>query len=92
MEDARQNGNPEMSIVLCANKTDLEDKRVITAEEGQEFATRHNLIYVETSAKSGAGVDDAFNKTSESILDKIQAGLDIQDDSHGIKIGKKSHT
>jgi Ras-related protein Rab-2A len=71
---------------------DLEDKRVISREEGTEFAQRHNLVYVETSAKSGTGVDEAFNKTSESILDKINAGLDVQDDAHGIKLGKKSHS
>jgi Ras-related protein Rab-2A len=81
-----------MSIVLCANKVDLEDKRVITAEEGKEFATRHNLIYVETSAKSGVGVDDAFTGATQSILNKIEEGLDVHDESHGIKLGKKTHT
>lgn len=91
LEDARQNGNPEMSIVLCANKVDLEDKRVITTEEGKEFAERHQMIYVETSAKSGVGVDDSFHAATQNILDKIDAGLDIHDESHGIKLGKKKH-
>ena len=33
------------------NKVDLEDERVITKNEGQEFAKKHNCKFFETSAK-----------------------------------------
>ncbi|RYH04738.1 hypothetical protein EON65_46650 [archaeon] len=35
-------------------------RRVITTEEGQAFAEDHGLAYIETSAKSADGVDEAF--------------------------------
>lgn len=38
LEETRYNANPEMTIMLIGNKIDLEDKRVVSYEEGQAFA------------------------------------------------------
>ena len=45
--------------ILVGNKNDL--KRQITTEEAQDFANQFNLIYIETSAKTGKNVDNAFH-------------------------------
>jgi Ras-related protein Rab-2A len=66
-----------MTITLVANKIDLEEKRVISKEEAQEFATRNGLLYCETSAKSGFGVDNSFVETTKNICKKIEDGLDL---------------
>ena len=79
-----------MTITLVANKIDLDDRRVITTEEGQEFAKANGLLYVESSAKTGKGVDDAFEDTTKDICGKIDQGLDLANESHGIKVGKKT--
>ena len=92
LTDTRQHGNPDMVIILCANKIDLEDQRVVSEEEGREWAARHDMLYIETSAKMGDGVDSSFNQATEQILDKIQNGsLDLEDESNGVRLGKKSH-
>ena len=38
LEEARQNGNPNMQIMLIGNKADLEAKRCVSTEEGERFA------------------------------------------------------
>ena len=38
LEDARQHANPNITIMLIGNKSDLESRRVVSREEGQRFA------------------------------------------------------
>eukprot|EP00048_Salpingoeca_helianthica_P023177 m.22802 g.22802 ORF g.22802 m.22802 type:complete len:189 (+) comp8371_c0_seq1:2125-2691(+) len=45
---------------VLATKIDLEQRRVIQAEEGEDFAKRNGLAYFEVSAKTGQGIQDAF--------------------------------
>jgi Ras-related protein Rab-2A len=88
LEEARQHANPSMVIMLIGNKSDLEHRRAVSTEEGKAFAQQHGLIFLETSAKTAANVDQAFVQTAEKIHDNILQGLvDISNDSHGIKAG-----
>ena len=50
-----------MTLVLIGNKIDLEDKRVISTEEGQKFAKQNDMIFFETSAKNSNNVFEMFN-------------------------------
>ena len=74
LEDARQNANTNMTIMLIGNKCDLENKRQVSREEGEQFAAQHNLIFMETSAKTAHNVDHAFINTAKAIYQKIQSG------------------
>ena len=42
--------------MLVGNKTDLQDKRQVTTEEGEKKAKELNVMFIETSAKSGYNV------------------------------------
>lgn len=53
----RDNAYSKMIILLVANKCDLKLERQVSTEEGQAFAQRNNLLYFETSAKTGQGVE-----------------------------------
>jgi Ras-related protein Rab-2A len=57
LEEARQNGNPNMTIMLIGNKNDLEHRRAVTAKEGEAFALENGLVFLETSAKTAANVE-----------------------------------
>lgn len=88
LEEARQNGNPHMVIMLIGNKSDLEHRRQVTVEEGEAFAEEHGLIFLETSAKTAANVEEAFVNTARKIYENIQNGLsDVNNEAHGIKVG-----
>lgn len=44
LEDARQNANPQMTILLIGNKSDLGAKRAVSYEEGVQFAKEHGIF------------------------------------------------
>lgn len=59
--------NKTIPIILVANKTDLPD-RVVEPSEGREFADRHNMPYLESSAKTGEGVVDIFSSLAVDLV------------------------
>ncbi|KAF4695978.1 Ras- protein Rab-2A [Perkinsus olseni] len=87
LEEARQNSNPNMVIMLIGNKCDLE-RREVSYEEGAQFAKENNLIFLEASAKTAQNVEEAFLQTARKIYENILAGVyDLSNESHGIKVG-----
>lgn len=57
--------NPD--IVLCGNKADLEDKRVISWSKANTEANKYGIPYFETSAATGQNVSKAI----EALLDLV---------------------
>ena len=55
--------------------SDLESRRDVKKEEGESFAREHGLIFMETSAKTAANVEEAFINTAKEIYQKIQEGV-----------------
>lgn len=91
LEDAREHANPNMTVMLIGNKSDLSSKRAVSVEEGQQFAAEHGLIFLETSAKTAEHVEEAFLATAENIYQKIVRGeFDVTNETYGIKIGRTS--
>lgn len=94
LNDLRQIAEPDIVVVLVGNKADLaqdagdgNNKREVTREEAEEWARRNGVLeYVETSAKSGENVENAFMRVSERIYQNIQAGkYDLNDRRSGVK-------
>ena len=87
VEDCKNQSPKTIFMVLVGNKSDLSDKRVISIEEGRELAEKYNMIFFETSAKTGDNVDLIFFKSAEEIAKKIEQGYyDLENDC-GIKQG-----
>lgn len=76
LNEARQNADPELIITLVGNKNDRDMERQVTFEEGHDFAIRHGLHFLETSAVTGHMVDEAFQATAGIVFRKnIQSEL-----------------
>ena len=74
-------------LVLIGNKSDLEEERVIQKDRGEELARENNMLFFETSALNGKGVEEAFQKSIEAVDQKIRSGFyDMNNSSNqGIK-------
>lgn len=74
LTDARTLANKNCAIVVVGNKSDLKDQREVTHVEACRFAQENDLIFLETSAMSGEGVDEAFMQCARKILAGIESG------------------
>lgn len=50
----------EVPMILVGNKSDLEEDRVVTREQGIQLARSFNCAFMETSAKARINVDEIF--------------------------------
>ena len=53
----------------------MEDKRLITKEQGEETAKQYGMKFFETSAKTGMGIKDAFETIAAQIIEKIEGSF-----------------
>ena len=61
VEDLRSiRGDYPTPMVVCGNKADLEEDRVVSAEQGRVFAESLGCPFFETSAKTSLNVEEAF--------------------------------
>ena len=88
IEDCIAQSPKTVFMVLVGNKSDLNENRKVTFEEGQEMAKNNNLLFFETSAKTGENVDKIFEDSAKEIYNKINEGYyDLESDICGIKRG-----
>lgn len=61
-----EKGPPGMQIIVVGNKSDLVDSRSIKREDAEQFVSKHLVaFYTETSAKSGEGIIELFQRVAE---------------------------
>ena len=58
--EIEKNSNQKVLKILIGNKCDLTEDREITTEEGQTFANRNGMEFMETSAKMNTNVSEAL--------------------------------
>ena len=56
IEDVRAERGTDVIIMLVGNKTDLQDKRQVSMDEGERKAQELGVMFIETSAKAGYNV------------------------------------
>lgn len=66
--EIEKNANKNVYKLLIGNKSDLEDKRKVTFQEGKDFATSNGMQFMETSAKTASKVQEAFELLTQEII------------------------
>lgn len=72
--------------IIVGNKCDLEEKRAVSTEEGQELANSLGVKFLETSAKNSSNVGEAFTAMAQEIKGKIVSTVKSQNRAKGEKI------
>jgi small GTP-binding protein len=67
LREVRSLCDPTAVVILVGNKSDLASSRAVTMAEAERFAQHNHLTYIETSAKSGENVHEAFLRTATQI-------------------------
>ena len=58
-------------ILLIGNNCELEDKRQVSYEEGEELAKSNNILFIETSPKNNENVTEAFELLAEELINMV---------------------
>ena len=88
LEDCKKKCPKSIYFVLIGNKSDLEEKREVTYEEGSIYAQKNGMIFFETSAKTGRNINEVFIKSTNDIAKNIENNFyDLESGNCGIKKG-----
>ena len=65
--------NENMILCLVANKCDVsQDDRKISTNKGKNFAEENNMIFYETSAKTGEGIKNLFVTIANKVYEQMK--------------------
>ena len=81
LNDLKSQANPNVRVFLVGNKSDLENERVITKEEGEKFKEEKKLDkFIETSAKTGENARSALLEAAKLLYkDYLNAKKNLAD-------------
>ena len=65
----------EVIFAVVGNKTDLDDRREVNSNEGENYAKEHDFIFAEVSAATGDGINELFDVILKEMLKKKPKSL-----------------
>ncbi|XP_060958975.1 ras-related protein RHN1 [Cannabis sativa] len=68
VQELQKQGNPNLIMFLAGNKVDLEKKREVEFEEGEQYAKENGLVFLETSAKTAQNVNELFYEIAKRLV------------------------
>ena len=91
LNDLKNQSNPNVRVFLVGNKSDLEQNRVISKEEGENFREQKKLDrFMETSAKTGDNARNVMLEAAKILYkDYLKAKQNLgntDDDQKGDKL------
>ncbi|OHT07124.1 Ras-related protein Rab-4B [Tritrichomonas foetus] len=70
INEVHQHCDPNAVVHLIGNKSDLNEERQISLAEATSFAESYQMNYIETSAKGGDNVTEAFVRAATDIISR----------------------
>ncbi|KHF99560.1 Ras-related RABA2a -like protein [Gossypium arboreum] len=67
LKELRDHADSNIVIMLIGNKTDLKHLRAVSTEDGQSYAEKEGLSFIETSALEAINVEKAFQTILSGI-------------------------
>ena len=72
IEKLQEHADPNITTLLVGNKCDLSHLREVRTEDAEEFAQKHNMAFLETSALENTNVELAFQKLVAAIYERVK--------------------
>ena len=69
LAEVEKNASTQILKILIGNKCDLVEERDISKDEGEAFAMRNGMQYIETSAKINTNVNEAFEALAKIMVE-----------------------
>ena len=66
--EIEKNASKNVLKVLIGNKSDLEDKRLVSYNQGKEFADTYGLKFIEKKKKKNLNVNEAFETLGRELM------------------------
>jgi len=83
LREIEEYASPKVLRVLVGNKIDRDDPE-IPPEVGEQFAARHNMYFLQTSAKNCDNVDRLFTDIAHELLQQAKT-RDLPSESHSVQ-------
>jgi small GTP-binding protein len=70
LTELRDHADSKIVIMLTGNKCDLQHLRSVSTQDAEIYATKEDLLFLETSALSSVNIDAAFQKVLSVIHER----------------------
>ena len=77
--------------MILGNKCDIEDKRQISKQEGEDLASEYKVKFMETSAKANINVEEAFMSIAKAIKTKMDSKVVAVPTNNSVALNAKSN-
>uniref|UniRef100_T1IC95 Uncharacterized protein n=1 Tax=Rhodnius prolixus TaxID=13249 RepID=T1IC95_RHOPR len=75
IRNIEENATMDVEKMLLGNKCELNEKRQVSKERGEQLAIEYGIKFMETSAKASINVDEAFFMLARDIKSKTEKKL-----------------
>lgn len=75
IRNIEENASTDVEKMLLGNKCELNEKRQVTKERGEQLAVEYGIKFLETSAKNSINVEEAFFTLARDIKIKMEKRL-----------------
>ena len=89
VKQIKENSDPNIILVLAANKSDLLEDEKVDESAARKFAEEANAIFCRVSAKNGAGIDDIFFQIAKRYVGRDDIEVKKKDNKEPINTGNE---
>lgn len=79
LKEIRAVGDKDIHLVLVGNKSDLDVKRQVPTDKGEEYARINEIAFMETSALNSSNITKVFESIAERVY-KMRNKEEIEDE------------